>query len=358
MEQKEPVFTIDGRHLISGVHGGVQRFLGEIVAELDKTAKPGEYEICIPEGASVSGSYRNIPVVRYGRLQGLLWEQVSLARYLRKNRRYGIYPCSVVPFTYCKGIAIIHDIMCKTVPMVAKNMNPVLRLLLTGNFAVAARKATLIGTVSDYSRQEIVKAYAVEPERVFLIHNAWQHFERVVSDDSWKKDHPELVPGEFYFSLSANRIQKNYKWIFEVAKRNPESLFVIAGTQEEWQKQIEFEAKNILHLGELSDGNVRSLMENCKAFLFPSLYEGFGIPPLEALSAGAKIIISNASCLPEIYGDGAHYIDPYDYEADLDRLLAEPVAPAETVLGKYSWEKTAKQLDAARKSIIAGKGQH
>lgn len=357
MEQKESVFTIDGRHLTSGVHGGVQRFLGEIVAELDKIAKPGEYEICIPERSSVSGNYQNIPFVRYGKLQGLLWEQISLAGYLRKNHRYGIFPCSVVPFTYCRGIAVIHDIMFKTVPMVAQSLNPILKFLITSNFATAVRRADLIGTVTTYSGRGISETYKVDPERIVVIHNGWQHFMRVVSDDSWRKSHPELIPGQFYFSLSANRIQKNYNWIFEVAKRNPGSFFVIAGTQEEWQKQIEFDAPNIIHLGDISDGNVRSLMENCKAFLFPSFYEGFGIPPLEALSVGASIIISNSSCLPEVYGDAAHYIDPNDYEVDLDQLLVEPVAPPETILDRYSWEKSAKQLDAARKSIIARKGQ-
>ena len=82
-----------------------------------------------------------------------------------------------------------------------------------------------------------------------------------------------------------------------------EEFFVIAGTQEEWQKQIEFEARNIIHLGDISDGNVRSLMENCRAFLFPSLYEGFGIPPLEALSADLPKL-RNVDCAQVIISRG------------------------------------------------------
>jgi glycosyltransferase involved in cell wall biosynthesis len=85
-------------------------------------------------------------------------------------------------------------------------------------------------------------------------------------------------------------------------------------------------------------------MKNCKAFLFPSIYEGFGIPPLEALSHGTKIIISNAACLPEIYGDCAYYIDPYDYEVDLEKLLKCEVKPPDECLSRYSWEKSAKIL--------------
>ena len=62
-------------------------------------------------------------------------------------------------------------------------------------------------------------------------------------------------------------------------------------------------------------------MQHCRAFLHPAVFEGFGIPPLEALSQGARILLSNASCLPELYGDTAAYFDPQDYQVDLDALL-------------------------------------
>ena len=70
------------------------------------------------------------------------------------------------------------------------------------------------------------------------------------------------------------------------------------------------ELPNVKLLGYVSDGQVKWLMQNCKAFIFPSYYEGFGIPPLEALSVGAKIVVGNAASLPEIYKKSAYYIDP------------------------------------------------
>ena len=82
-------------------------------------------------------------------------------------------------------------------------------------------------------------------------------------------------------------------------------------------------------------------MKHCKLFLHPAVFEGFGIPPLEALSLGAPIALARASCLPELYGDTARYFDPNDYDVDLDALLAQPVAPPAEVLAKYSWDKTA-----------------
>ena len=85
-------------------------------------------------------------------------------------------------------------------------------------------------------------------------------------------------------------------------------------------------------------------MERCKAFILPSYYEGFGLTPLEALSAGAPVIVSNAASLPEIYGGAAHYIDPYNNDVDLDALLKEPVEPPQAILEKYSYDKSADEV--------------
>ena len=84
-------------------------------------------------------------------------------------------------------------------------------------------------------------------------------------------------------------------------------------------------------------------MKHCKAFLQPSKYEGFGIPPLEALSVGARICVSNASCLPEIYEDCAYYFDPDDYNVDLNVLLQGTVSPPDRLLARYSWDTAANQ---------------
>ena len=99
-----------------------------------------------------------------------------------------------------------------------------------------------------------------------------------------------------------------------------------------------------MYTGYASDQLAKTLMKFCKAFIFPSYYEGFGIPPLEALSLGAKVIVSNTASLPEIFGNSAYYISPDNADIDLNELISKPVADADEVLSKYSWEKSAKQL--------------
>ena len=105
---------------------------------------------------------------------------------------------------------------------------------------------------------------------------------------------------------------------------------------------------NVKLLGYVTDGQIKWLMKNCKAFIFPSYYEGFGIPPLEALSVGAKIIISDTASLPEIFHSAAIYINPYDTNCNLEELVSKLPSDynqkASEVLNKYTYDKSAQKL--------------
>ncbi len=166
-------------------------------------------------------------------------------------------------------------------------------------------------------------------------------------DFSILENTPKLQNG-FYFTLGSLSKRKNLKWILDYAKKNPDDLFAISGKPLNDLIPNELdqlkELKNIIFLGYLTDGQVKTLMSKCKAFIFPSYYEGFGIPPLEALSVGAKIIVSKAACLPEIYGNTAHYIDPNNPDVNLNQLLEQPVESPERILEKYTYDNAAEQL--------------
>lgn len=100
--------------------------------------------------------------------------------------------------------------------------------------------------------------------------------------------------------------------------------------------------QNVIFAGFASDEQVKALIQNCKAFIYPAIFDGFGIPPLEALSQNAKVICSNAACLPEIYGASVHYIDPYNTDVDLDEILSQPIGDSEQVLSRFSWKQSAE----------------
>ena len=156
---------------------------------------------------------------------------------------------------------------------------------------------------------------------------------------------PGVKKGEYFYALGSLAKHKNFKWIREVARRSPDKTFVVAGGKDLRAFGDDAEAKdthNVFYPGYVSDAENAALMKHCKLFLHPAVFEGFGIPPLEALALGAPVALANATCLPELYGDTARYFDPYDYDVDLDALAAQPVAAPDEVLKKYSWDKTAE----------------
>lgn len=139
--------------------------------------------------------------------------------------------------------------------------------------------------------------------------------------------------------------QKNFEWIYKNASLHPEQKFVIAGKAVKSYKQKESVLGNVIYLGYISDEDIKALMAHCKAFIFPSIEEGFGIPPLEALSVGAKVVSSNASCLPEMLGNAVYYIDPKNPNVNLDEIISKTILQdSKEILAKYSWKKSAEKL--------------
>ena len=94
-------------------------------------------------------------------------------------------------------------------------------------------------------------------------------------------------------------------------------------------------------------------MMYCIAFIQPSFSEGFGIPPLEAMSLGCKLIVSNSTCFPEIYGNAVCYINPFKYDdINMEKILKQRVSDGNIILSRYSWKQSAEQLIAIIDSII------
>ncbi|MCD7804174.1 MAG: glycosyltransferase family 4 protein [Oscillospiraceae bacterium] len=336
--------SIDGR-FVTRRFGGQERFAYELLYELDKLVPKNSVELVVPLSSGNVPEYKNIEVVRFGKHNGLVWEQFDYWKYLRKNDRVSVYLCNTWPL-FRPDIATIHDVAMLAMPKAYHgNLYGVLsQLLHTALFKSAAKRAKVILTISDFSKKDIMKILHIPADKIRLISCGWQHFSKITSDDSIFDRHKELVRGQYFLSASSITPQKNFKWVKESAKNNTGEVYAIAGKRVGLTSEKNAELDNLIYLGEVTDGEMRALMENCKAFIHPAKYEGFGMTPMEAMSVGAPIILSNATCLPEIYGDAAHYINPDDANIDLNELLKNPVEPAEKVLSRYSWEKGAHDL--------------
>lgn len=339
-------YVIDGLFLTQRITG-TQRYAYEIVSELDKLVSKNELQILVPESASKVPKFENIKIEKYGKRSGIPWQQLDLAKYLRKNKAQGIFLNNVLSITYPHGIIAIHDVGYKTNPLFYVSIRDKLSMMWHRlNYWCAAHSDMEIVTVSKFSKSEIIKYYNVQPERIEVIKCSWQHISKIYAAQDTFERFPMLKPCEYYFSISTLGANKNFKWILYAAKNNPNETFAVAGGGKlKGVAEAEGYASlpNIHFLGYVSDEDAKTLMANCKAFLFPTLYEGFGLPPLEAIACGCrKIIVSDTPCMHEIYGDYAEYIAPDDYSfCEFGKLNKNS---EESVLERYSWKKSAELL--------------
>lgn len=334
--------VINGKFLTQRITG-VQRYAREIVNQLDLIASVGQIEIAVPVDTKNIPLYKNIRVVQVGKLKGQLWEHISLPYYAKKRKALLLNLCNVGPLSK-PDIVCIHDVKINARPQDFSKKFLAWYMLLFKN---TARKAKAIITVSEFSKSEIIKYYHVEESRIHVVPNAWQHYEAVKYDEHALEKYG-LTKNEYYFAMSSLEPNKNFKWIAKAALVNPENTFAVAGSINErvFRDGLGFEVpSNMKLLGYVSDEEAKTLMRDCKAFLFPSFYEGFGIPPIEAISAGAsQVVVSDIPVMHELFGDAVVYINPEKYDVDLNKCIDTKNTVERKVLDKYSWKKSAQKL--------------
>ena len=338
--------AINGRFLARR-QTGQERFAGETLRYLDGLAEPGQYVLVVPKEYAKEISLQNIEVVRYGGMRSHAWEQTNFAWYVFHHRMLSLNLCTIHPL-FSPGVVCIHDICYKTNPQFFPTLYGRLSTLWhRAHYWLAAKRAQAILTVTNTSKEEIGRVYGVEADRITVIPNGWEHIERIAPEDGVQARFPELRMDEYFLSIGSLMPHKNQKWVFGAAKANPGKQFVIVGRTSLSEYGDMFGEKapdNVITTGYLSDGELKFLLMRCRALIFPSLYEGFGIPPLEALALNREAIVANASCMPEIYGPTVHYLDPHDPDVDIDELLSTPVEPPDKVLEKYRYENAARVI--------------
>ena len=315
---------------------------------------------------------RGVPLDNTNDLRRLAWGLPRLAGQMR---------CDLLHFTYhapfwtaLPYVVTIHDVSYRTQWRYHRARNVLLQNLLG---ALSAWRARAVITVSAFCRAEIARVYPFLSDRLFVTPEA--------ADSRWTPRPPAAVAEA---RLRFGIVGRYLLWVGSVQPRkNPTRLVeaFLCATQEDSSVQLvlagnhatplgaalqkrfaeAIRQRRIVLTGYVEDEALACLYSGCEAFVFPSLYEGFGLPVLEAMQCGAPVITSNTTALPEVAGDAALLVDPEDAEAiaaAIRRIIGEPELRA-TLRARgfararqFSWEETARRTAEVYHLALAGRG--
>lgn len=236
------------------------------------------------------------------------------------------------PFVRGKKILVVYDTVIKDYPETVRFKT---KMMLKLTLKSSIKRADRIVTISEFSKKQIMKHFGVDEKKITVIPCAADREKYYPITDSAEAIEASKIrygiSGEYFLYLGNLEPRKNIVRLisaYSKAKSEKADLpkLVLAGGKG-WLYDNIFNKVNELHLennviftGYVADEDVPLLMNGAEAFCFPSLYEGFGMPPLEAMSCGVPVIVSDCSSLPEVVGDCGIKVDPYS-EEDIAKAL-------------------------------------
>jgi glycosyltransferase involved in cell wall biosynthesis len=294
-----------------------------------------------------------LPVsLTHGRLGGQAWEQLELPR--ARGDRLLFSPCNTGPLAVRDQVVLIHDAQPWLQPQA---YSPAFRAWYRLLLPKLARRARAVLTISDYSRDQLERFGIVPPGKAHVVLNGADHILRLAPDPDTLARHG-LTSGGYLLALGNLSPHKNLALLMRAAAARPAGqppLVIAGGGNSRVFADAGLEPPpGVRLLGRVSDGELRALYTHATAFVFPSLTEGFGLPPLEAMLCGCPTVVSRAGAIPEVCGDASLYVDPTD-EAGWTRAMVEIVAcgasarQAAVEAGQrraapFTWARAARQM--------------
>ena len=300
-------------------------------------------------------------IVHYGRGNSHFWEQCVLPFFFIGKKNY-----IVISFTGLGSILVrnkvmtIHDLSFLENPRWFSRPYYWWYKVMT---PLAAKTSKHIITVSAFSKQEIRRFYPfIKEQDITVIYNA--------TDKSLFRQLPQVAAPTERFALAVSSLdpRKNFNRLIEAFGDIQGCKLYIVGAshrvftqdttiQQDHQTSGRLQDKNIHFLGRVTDEELVRLYNQAACFIFPSLYEGFGLPPIEAMSCGCPVLVSDIPVLREVCGDAATYFDPYnpyDIRKAIKQFLETSQGDRNDVTSRrhtrscppvtFSWEKSAKTL--------------
>lgn len=338
---------INGRFLSQAITG-VQRYAKELSIELLK--KDNSYKLIAPKGTLLVPPFNSSNTITVGPQNPHIWEQIFLPVFLKRNNNPLIINFTGLgPIFYKNKIITIHDLSFWEHPeWFSKKYYWFYRIFTP----FSANKSKVILTVSLYSKQKIAELLKIASEDIYVIYSAAAHSEK----NKREKEKIILTVGSIDPRKNLLRLIQAFKcW------DNPSyQLVIIGGKPNSLAKQSFTTDEKISFTGYLSEQELQDYYDIAEMFIYPSLYEGFGLPPIEAMHHDIPVISSNQTSLPEICSNAVLYIDPYSIESIINAfeilsgnrtLQQELVQKGNENIKRFSFKVSALKVDEIAKYI-------
>ena len=338
--------------------GGTQTHARELVRAL---AEHGtlDYRVYVSEIAPEAGGELRTVVVpefpasrsRLGRIAGLTRATIAdgrLRRALDRDHAAAFhFPLTVMlPRVAAPATTTIHDLQHEAYPQFFSRPQQTYRRHVYGRSIKASR---IVITVSEHVRDDLVERLGYPVERVRVIHHGVDH-ERF-TPDSHKREPFLLYPANWWPHKNHELLLKAFA---SVRRERPDLRLVLTGSDH----PVDLPG-GVTSLGRVYDERLVELYRTAAALVFPSLYEGFGLPPLEAMACACPVAVSRVAALPEVCGNAAVYFDPTSAESiaqGIVEVLDRPPAGGPERAALFTWEEFAHRHDAVYRELAGDDG--
>jgi glycosyltransferase involved in cell wall biosynthesis len=295
----------------------------------------------------------------------LIWRhKINLMHFLHFN---------VPVLTPTKFIVTIHDLILTKFPTLrATKLSPILYWLKNFIYRfviwLAVRRSQVVIAVSQFTKEDIENQFKVSSDKVKMIYEGVADSLNSLEEKHSKNDDKKIILGynihKPYLLYVGNAYpHKNLEGLIRIfsnlTSKKPDLSLVLVGKSDYFYSRVQAYAKKFKHKGEIifpgyvPDEDLAAFFRQAESYVFASLYEGFGLPPLEAMAQECPVISSDKACMPEVLGEAASYFNPEDEELAGEKILnlinnqeakKELVHKGKEQVEKYSWDKCAKKI--------------
>lgn len=364
-------------YIIPGQNGGTQTYAESLIRALAAMDTEDTFSVFVSrEGISLDlpeqANFHRVvcPISSVRREVRYLWEQTIFPAYLRRSGVEILHSLGYVGplFPPCPQVVTIHDVNFLAIP---STMSTTRQAVLNKMVPMVAHRCARVLTVSEFSKGQIHQFLGVPESQIIVTHEG-PRIRMTLSPEAWEGIAVRYGIAEPYIIAFDSLIgHKNIGRLLEafsaIKDQVPHHLVLVGhrppGTDSARQIARLGLTERIRITGYVPDDQIMPLLAHADLFAFPSLYEGFGLPLLEAQTAGVAVACSTAASIPEVAGAGAEYFNPLSME-DIARVLlsclCEPERRAALIqkgtenAARFSWERTAEATLSCYRDVMAG----